>query len=370
MGRSETFNVVDDFRNITAKVQKISNASHRYASRFLMLTEEILGFQIGVTPLENMDNQMTLGVYVGNHIIPIESMGEGVVNIIGLIVLLLTEDRKLYLIEEIENDIHPKALKRLLELIIEKSKSNQFIISTHSNIVLKYLGNEESKIFHLLWRPFQEKPEDKIPTTTISEIPNTSEAKLQLLENLGYDLFDFDLFKSYIILEESSAETLIRDFLIPEFTPSLKNKVKTIAATGADDLKARFTDLGRLFVFVHQSPIYKYKVWVMADGDSTGKRNIQSLQDSFTSWPKNHFINFSKNNIEDYYPIKFKSEFDQIQKNGNKEEKRKLKLLLTKKIHRWISKDPDTAKKEFAHSAEEIINYLREIELVIDTQKP
>ena len=43
---------------------------------------------------------------------------------------------KLFLIEEPENDLHPKALKALLELILESSASNQFVISTHSNTLI------------------------------------------------------------------------------------------------------------------------------------------------------------------------------------------------------------------------------------------
>ena len=41
-------------------------------------------------------------------------MGEGVANIVGLLVDLCLAENKLFLIEEPENDIHPKALKGLL----------------------------------------------------------------------------------------------------------------------------------------------------------------------------------------------------------------------------------------------------------------
>jgi hypothetical protein len=57
-------------------------------------------------------------------------MGEGIPHLLGLINDLCLAENKLFLIEEPENDIHPKALKRLLDLIIQKSQSNQFVIST------------------------------------------------------------------------------------------------------------------------------------------------------------------------------------------------------------------------------------------------
>ena len=256
LGSKEAYHVGEDLRNITSKVQKISNASHPKNTLFNKHLNNILGFKVGVIP--HGENQSNIGIFVNDTtVIPIDSMGEGVVNIIGLIVMLLTEDRKLYLIEELENDIHPKALKKLLELIIEKSANNQFIISTHSNIVVKYLGNESSKIFHLKWQPYENNVEDNLPTTSINELPNTPEEKLHLLEDLGYDIFDFDLYKSYLILEESSAETLIKDFLIPTFYPQLKDKIKTIAASGVDDVEPRFHDFFTPFC-IHPPKPYLY----------------------------------------------------------------------------------------------------------------
>jgi len=72
--------------------------------------------------------------------IPLDMMGEGIANLLGLIVDLCMAENQLFVIEEPENDVHPKALKKLLNLIAEKSVNNQFIITTHFNIVAKYLG--------------------------------------------------------------------------------------------------------------------------------------------------------------------------------------------------------------------------------------
>jgi len=63
-------------------------------------------------------------------------MGEGLANIVALLSELAVNSGKLFLIEMPENDLHPQALKALLDLILESSKRNQFIISTHSNIVV------------------------------------------------------------------------------------------------------------------------------------------------------------------------------------------------------------------------------------------
>ncbi len=360
LGSREIYSVGDDFSNLTSKISKISNPSHPKSELFNKLLDDILGFRVGVIP--SGDSNTNTGIYVtDNSTISIDNMGEGVVNIVGLIVTLLTEDRKLYLLEEIENDIHPKALKKLLELILAKSHNNQFVISTHSNIVLKYLGIKTAKIFNLSWKPFDELSKLNIPTTVIKELANTPENKLTILEELGYDIFDFDLYKSYIIFEESSAESIVRDFLIPIFVPELENKIKTVSANGVDDINARLSDFMRLFVFIHQSPIYFKKAWIIADGDTAGLNALEKVKEKFSSWPQEHFINLSKNNIEEFYPQNFQEEFKVINRISDRNKKRSEKITFTNKVKQWIEKNPEAAKKEFKQSAKEIINYLQKI---------
>lgn len=361
LGERETFAVSEDLRNLTSKIQRISNPSLPKFKRFEKLVRDILGFAIGIIP--HGETSTNIGVYIDdNTVIPIDHMGEGVVNVLGLIVTLLTEDNKLYLIEEPENDIHPAALKKLLQLIIDKSKKNQFVISTHSNIVVKYLGIEGSKLFHLKWKPGEENKETQVPTTEVAELENEPESRIQLLEELGYDLFDFDLFSSYLILEESSAETLIKDFLIPLFYPSLQGKLKTIAAAGADDLSPRFHDFLRLFVYIHQNPIYKSRVWVIADGDDAGKKNIDFIKSKFPSWSPEHFINLKKNNIEEYYPEQFKERFASIIGEHDKQKKRELKRALTLEFISFVQKDTENAKELLKESCKELLEILSDIE--------
>ncbi|MBI3234034.1 MAG: ATP-binding protein [Bacteroidetes bacterium] len=118
-------------------------------------------------------------------------MGEGVANILGLIVDLCIADEKIFLIEEPENDIHPKALKTLLNLIIEKSTTNQFFISTHSNIVAKYLGSvSDAKLFNITNNE-RDSEREKLFISRIEVVPNNHEARRRVLEDLGYEFFRY-----------------------------------------------------------------------------------------------------------------------------------------------------------------------------------
>ncbi len=359
-GQSEPFSILNNLGNITSKIQDITNESNTQNKIFRKLVKDILGFPIGAIP--HGANHSNTGVFVDSSTtIAIENMGEGVVNILGLLVMLLTNDRKLYLIEEMENDIHPAALKKLLNLIIEKSYKNQFIISTHSNIVVKYLGIKNSKIFQTVWKPYQKVRNDRLPTSSVSEI-TTEKERIRLLESLGYDLLDSDLYKGYLIFEESSAEAIIRDFLIPQFCPALHHSVKTVAAKGTGDLLNRVQALTALLVYIHQTPVYNERAWVIADGEASGRAAIETIKTNFKSWPTEHFRTFSKENFEEFYPDIFKSKFEQIPKKGDRQKRQEAKKKLLHEVQNWIKENPDEAKAGFEISAAEVITILKEIE--------
>ncbi|PQJ09588.1 hypothetical protein CJD36_016750 [Flavipsychrobacter stenotrophus] len=361
-GRDQTFKVSDTLRNLSAKIIKI--ISSRNSDRYNKLCEDILGFRVGVIPTESANGNEP-GMYsVNSSMIPIRSMGDGVANIVGFIVILLTENNKLFLVEELENDIHPKALKKLLDLIIEKASSNQFVISTHSSIVLKYLGAApKSKIFFFDWKAETKIDgiNENVPTTTVKEVDNKPETRLDILSKLGYDFFDFELHQSYLILEESSAEYVIRDFLIPNFVPELYGKIKTIAAKGVQDLEVRVHDFNRLFVFIHTSPMYYKKAWVIADGDSAGKECISKLQSAFKTWPTEHFSTFVKDNFEEYYPERFQEKVQAVLKMPHGLKKQDAKGVLVKEVMLWALSNREDALAEFKQSAAEVIKVLKSI---------
>lgn len=365
--KEETFKVSETLRNLASKIQKIDNSSHPQNEKFRKSCMDILGFHIGALPSEHGNGSIEPGIYVTDgSMIPIRFMGEGVANIVGFIILLLTEDHKLYLIEELENDIHPKALKKLLTLLAEKSTSNQFVISTHSHIVLKHLGIvPDSKIFYIDWKPIN-KEGKKVPTANVTEVENKPEKRIEILEKLGYDFFDFELNDSYLILEESTAEKVIRDFLIPDFVPELYNKLKTIAAKGVEDMEIRVVDFNRLFVFIHTSPAYYKKAWVIADGDEAGRQVIDKLKTTFESWPKEHFLNWKEVAFEKYYPARFQNKTSSILSMDKGPKKREAKAKLLVEVMEWTFLNREEARIEFKKSAAEIITILKSINIKLN----
>lgn len=350
--------VKNTLENLYSKIDRItSNSDHPAYSQFQLICKKLFGYKIVAN--QSKDGKEA-GIYIDdyNHI-PLQEMGEGTTNILGLLVNLYTSKNKLFLIEELENDLHPEALKDVLEIIILKSSNNQFIISTHSNIVVKTLcSNPDTSLFNIILNP-----KNKIPISSIEEIGNSPNERIKILRTLGYDLFDFDLYNAYLILEESTAERIIRDFIIPQFAPILLGKLRTIAASGTSDLEPRFHDFLRLFVFVHTAnDIYQNKAWVIADGDTSGKEAIRKIQENFKAWDKSHFLNFSESQFENYYPKRFEDEVTTVLSIENSYDRMKEKGKLAEKVLQWSLSDIKTAKKEFSESAAEVIQIIKQIE--------
>ncbi|QLE52936.1 ATP-binding protein (plasmid) [Nostoc sp. C057] len=348
--------VSGNFSNLFAKVDRITTDGLPAKDEYIKACSEILGFPISSFTSHNGKK----AVYIVDNFqnIPLELMGEGVANILGLILDLCIAKDKLFLIEEPENDIHPKALKKLLNLIVAKSETNQFVITTHSNIVLKYLGSAQmSKIFKVNMEFF-----NKIPTSSIAEVDNSPKARREILEDLGYELFDFDVWDTWLILEESSAEIIIRDFLIPNFVPELKERLRTCSSLGVEKVSARFDALHSLCLFFHLQQPFKDRIWVLVDGGENEAQIINNLKNKYKSWTQERFCQLKKHDFERYYPEEFQVQVDDVLNIKVKEDKMRAKKVLLEKVKKWCMENPDSAKEGFRKSAYEVIDILKHIE--------
>ncbi|NBA77246.1 AAA family ATPase [Emticicia sp. ODNR4P] len=344
--------------NIIPKIDSINNDSHPNFELFKESCEKILGFRVTTIPVPR---GKTLGfqVYYGAYI-AIEAMGDGVPNLLGLIYEICMAERKIVLIEEPENDIHPGALKELMNLIIKKSETNQFFISSHSSVVLKQLGASESaKVFAIRSEIQTNEFDLREVVATIQEV-STSDERIELLKELGYDVFDSFFYKYWILLEESSAETIIR-YLIDWFVPGLRHKVKTFSCRGFTNVKSKYNSLKDLFVFLHMHELYENAIWVILDAGEKESQVIEEFHKCFMNKVySNRFSQFSKHDFEEYYPPVFDADFQEIR--NCKDDKSRLKKELLLKVIDWINSNSELARSEFEKSASEVINKLKEIE--------
>lgn len=354
--------VVPNMQHLAAKLSRISSPSFPGHARYRETCEKILGFMVTGVPSESGQRP---GVYLpSKETIPIEQMGEGVPNIVSLLADLAQSKGKLFVIEEPENDLHPHALKALLDLIVESSNSNQFVVSTHSNIVLRHLGAiSESRVYSVT------ALRGTLPTEAkVTEVEPTPQARIEVLRDLGYSFSDFDLWDGWLILEESSAERIIRDYLIPWFVPKL-TRIRTLSSGGAGQVEPTFEDFNRLVRFTHLEQAYTNAAWVRVDGDSVGKEAVAKLQKKYPSWLSNRFQCYSQGQFEHYYPKKFKSRIETTLSVVEKQARREAKRSLLNEVRAWLDADAVRGKKTLSESAKEIIEDLKVIESQLTSPK-
>ena len=354
--RSQFSYAIDlNMSNLAARLSRISNPSFSRYEFYKKACEEILGFVVTSIP---SDNGQRPGAYLpSNESLYIDQMGEGVANIVYLLSNLAVSENKIFLIEELENDLHPKALKALLELIVESSKSNQFFISTHSNIVVRHLAAEpQSKLFNITTAE-----NSNPPLASITEVERTVEARLTSLRDLGYSFSDFELWDGWLILEEASAERIIRDYLIPWFAPKL-TRVRTLATQGTSKIEATFEDFHRLVRYTHLEAAYKNKVWVFVDGDASGMAVIEKLKAKYTTWDSDKFQTFEQSQFEYYYPVEFAEKIENTLAIVDRKFKKEAKNGLLTDVRAWLDEDKTRGRNALKISAKEIINHLKNIE--------
>lgn len=346
--------VTGTLSNLYAKIDRISNPEYQPAyDEYVTACDAILGFR--VSTVSSQGGKKAAYIVRNEQNIPIDMMGEGISNLLGLIVDLCRVENKLFIIEEPENDIHPRALKSLLDLIVKKSDHNQFIVTTHSNIVVRHLGSaEDSRLYNI-----DMSLNERMPTSSVSLVDSPEKRRL-VLEDLGYELFDFDLWDYWIFFEESSAERIFRDFLIPWFAPGLQHRVRTFSARSVNQVSLKFEDFNRLFVFLHLQETYRNRVWVVVDGGEMESRIIESLADKYeqSGWDREQFRQFQKHDFEEYYPERFSTEVAIAISEPDRKKKAELKKDLLNKIVDFCASDGVLAKKEFKVSAVDLIDFL------------
>lgn len=248
-------------------------------------------------------------------------------------------------------------MKALLDLVIDSAKENQFVVSTHSNVVVRHLGAAEGSLLYHVDAERGTLP----PRATVAAVPRIAQARLELLRDLGYTFSDFDLWEGWLILEESSAERIVRDYLVPFFAPML-TRVRALSTGGNSEVEATFADFNRLVRFTHLEDAYRDRTWVIIDGDEDGKRIVERLQGQYTSWQREHFRYLSESQFERYYPTEFADRVDEVLAMKDKRTRRNAKRTLLEDVLVWLDEDPERAKIALGQSASEVISLLQGIE--------
>lgn len=336
------------------RIDFLATYGHPDHKKFIYSVEEIVGVAITT---RTSQNGKEAGFYLNREtFVPLDRMGDGVAEMVALIVELCAERNKIFVLEEPETNLHPRGLKALLAMVRESAEQNQFFIATHSNVVVRELGgSEEGKVF----RVFRDG-ESPLASSHIEEVQRTATAHMEVLRELGYEFTDFDLFDAWLFMEESSAESVFREILIPAFTPELRGRLRTYSAGGVSNLEPSVAEFLRLIVFIHLQPVYKGRLWVCADGDDAGRGVIERITMSFPHLG-NELSNFSESQFECYYPEYFRDRINLVLSIEDRQQRRKEKSILLQDVLSWTSDNGLEAISAWKNSAAEPIKLLESI---------
>jgi predicted ATPase len=340
-------------QNIVSRIATLSG-NHAEARRFHELVDRVLGEHVETVTVERGQD---LGVSIStDEYILMSSMGEGVSSALAILSELALPGPQVFLVEEPENDLHPTALRELLAVMVDANRQagTQFLVSTHSDFVLRFLGSQpDAVVYHVDVQP----DESGIPASTYKRLEDAYDRHAALVE-LGYE---FSMPTGWLVFEEASAESFIMSCLVPAFAPKLAG-LNHVNAKGTGNVGRMVDDLWRVVLFVHISDREQPRAWVMVDGDPSGLSAVEELRKRYRDWPAERFVAFSQNGIEEYYPDRFAEEVSAISAEPDKRKRMSMKGDLAMKICRWYMADPEVAKPELAVSAAEIINLLEGIE--------
>jgi predicted ATPase len=342
------------FANLYARIDLVAASGHPSNAEFQRAVKDIVGLDITTRP---STNGKEAGFYFDNdRFVTLQSMGDGVSEMVALIVEMCLEEGKVFIIEEPETNLHPKGLKALLSMVRQSSEHNQFIIATHSNVVVRELATDDStKVFQV-----SKTAEERNAPSTVREVPRTPVAHMDLLRELGYEFADFDLHDGWLFLEESSAESVIRSILIPLFVPEVRGRLRTFSAGGVTNVEPSVAEFMRLITFVHLQPVYRGRLWVRVDGDEKGEEAIARLLQTFDHLDSQTAAAFKERDFERCYPARFAERAEAALALSGK-AKRDAKASLLNDVLNWSNDNEADARDEWAQSASEQVELLKQI---------
>lgn len=348
------------FSNLYARIDLVAASGHPANDDFQKAVREIVGLDITTRPSLNGKEA---GFYLNKErFVTLQRMGDGVSEMVALIVEMCLEEGKVFVLEEPETNLHPKGLKALLRMVRQSSERNQFIIATHSNLVVRELASDEAtKVFQV-----SNVGEERSAPSVVKEIPRTPTAHMDLLRDLGYEFGDFDLHDGWLFLEESSAESIIRSVLIPLFVPSLTGRLRTFSAGGVTNVEPTVGEFKRLITFVHLQPVYRGRLWVRVDGDEKGHEAVANLLKTFGHLDERFAATFKERDFEQYYPPRFSEKVERTLALAGK-AKRDAKAELLQEVLEWSKANEAEARTQWAKSAHEQIELLEQIGQTLGT---
>ena len=230
-------------------------------------------------------------VSIKNKILPLNSLGTGIHELIILAAAVTIEENTVFCIEEPEIHIHQSLQKKFINYILEKTE-NQYLITTHSNA---FLDIPNINIYHC----------NLVNQSTKCNLVASNIDKYGILSDLGYKPSDL-LLSNFIIWVEGPSDRIYLNHWIHEKEPKLfENYHYNIMFYGGRLLSHLTYDSPEIEEFVQLSKL-NHNAAIVIDSDKG------ALDSDLNQTKKRVIENFQKNNchvwvtdgkeIENYIP--------------------------------------------------------------------
>lgn len=140
---------------------------------------------------------------------PLNSSGTGVAQAIAILTAVMTQTNSVFIIDEINNFLHPSAVKSLIRILQTEYNNHQYIISTHAPEVISF---SNSKTIHIVKR---EGYESRVERLNLEKIDTFRE----VAQHLGVSMSDV-FAANRIIWVEGPTEELAFPYIYQIFSAS------------------------------------------------------------------------------------------------------------------------------------------------------
>ena len=134
-------------RNLGETLYALQASSPQKFARIVEATRSILGLPSGIEPRESEEGRFYFAQSEPGLQYPVHQMGvsSGTLRMLALMTALFAEaDATLLGIEEPENYVHPTALSSFVEHLLDARDRVQFMVTTHSPLLLDFLNEPEA----------------------------------------------------------------------------------------------------------------------------------------------------------------------------------------------------------------------------------